>query len=104
MLKLYLDDLRPAPSGWKLCRTVEEVIDILKEFNNVSHISLDNDLGDGYQEGYKVLDFLEEKIYLDPMTWAKSMPEISVHSANPVRHKYILQVIDRIDKIKQLKK
>src|SRR4051812_30082955 len=43
-MKLYLDDMRPAPIGWTLAKTVEEAKTILLN-NEVSEASLDHDLG-----------------------------------------------------------
>ncbi len=42
--RIFLDDLRPCPSGWTLARTVEEVKHHL-ETGVVMDLSLDHDLG-----------------------------------------------------------
>lgn len=44
-MKLYLDDVRPAPDGWVLARTVEEAMDIINRDGSRYEISLDFDLG-----------------------------------------------------------
>ena len=48
-MKLWLDDVRPAPQGWTLARTAAEAIDLLKVALNIGdeieEISLDHDLG-----------------------------------------------------------
>lgn len=64
-MKIYLDDERETPEGWQRSYTVEETITLLQN-HEVSALSLDNDLGEGNQEGYKVLDWLEEVSYFDP--------------------------------------
>ena len=43
-MKLWLDDIRPAPEGWTHARTVAEAKALL-ETGEVTHASLDHDLG-----------------------------------------------------------
>lgn len=64
-LKVFLDDERKTPEGWYRTFTVEETIALL-ETGTVDAVSLDNDLGTGYEEGYKVADWLEEQIITNP--------------------------------------
>ena len=91
-MKVFLDDKRETPAGWKRTYTVEETIDLLKS-GRVNVLSLDNDLGEDAQEGYKVLDWMEEEI----ITKGFRPPEyIKVHSANPVRGIYMRDLIKRI--------
>lgn len=96
-MKIYLDDTRPCPEGWVLVRTVEQAIKLL-ETEQVEEISLDNDLGLGYTEGWEVLDFLEETVF-DNKNFP--MPIVSVHSANPVRVAYMKRVLGSIERIRQ---
>jgi hypothetical protein len=42
-IKLYVDDLRPAPVGWTLARTITQAIRILAT-QDVSEVSLDHDI------------------------------------------------------------
>ncbi len=44
-MKVYLDDERIAPDGWRQVRWPEEVIELL-ETGEVTELSLDHDLGD----------------------------------------------------------
>lgn len=84
-MKLWLDDIRPAPDGWTWCKTMGELMPHLETLkaggSDVTHISLDNDLGTGEPEGYTVLDALEQWQAEHP---EMCMPEIDVHSANHV--------------------
>lgn len=96
-MKIYLDDERETPPGWTRVYTVEQTIEQLLT-RQVTHLSLDNDLGEGLQEGYKVLDFLEEEVHND-MTFP--IPEISVHSANSSRVQYMLRACKSIERIRQ---
>jgi hypothetical protein len=77
--RVYLDDTRDAPTGWILVKTAPEAVKLL-EAGNVTHLSLDHDLGDepGVGNGYDVLLWLEEQVVLHDFV----PPELSVHSAN----------------------
>ena len=96
-MKVYMDDLRETPIGWHRTYTVEETISLL-ETRQVTHLSLDNDLGEGLQEGYKVLDWLEETVYND-MTF--SIPVVTIHSANATRVEYMKRTLTHIEHIRQ---
>lgn len=90
--KIFLDDERETPVGWRRAYSVEEVIEHLQT-GRVTNLSLDNDLGEGLQEGYKVLDYLEEICYNNP---SFPIPEITIHSANASRVQYMRKVTERI--------
>jgi hypothetical protein len=78
-MKVYLDDEREAPPGWKRVNWPEEAIDLLKS-GEVIEISLDHDLGnDEHGTGYDVILWIEEAV----VTQGFSPPTIKVHSANP---------------------
>ena len=98
-MKVYLDDERNTPEGWVRTYTVQETIDLLRN-NEVTHLSLDNDLGslDSAEEGFRVLDWLEEQVFV----YNKKVPEyIAVHSANAARAMYMNRVIERLKRIAQ---
>lgn len=96
-MKIYMDDERSTPVGWQRTYTVEQTIEQL-ETRQVSHLSLDNDLGEGYREGYAVVDWLEETVYND-MTFP--MPEVTIHSANASRVQYMQRALLSIERIRQ---
>jgi hypothetical protein len=77
-MKIYLDDVRKAPTGWKLVETSEEAISALKT-GNVTHISLDHDLGDDEAgTGYDVILWIEREVFVSGLT----PPNIKIHTAN----------------------
>ncbi|WAS97979.1 cyclic-phosphate processing receiver domain-containing protein [Nannocystis punicea] len=77
-MKLYLDDERPAPPGWRLVRWPDEVIALLQT-GAVTDLSLDHDLGDDARgTGYDVVLWLEEAVATRDFV----PPAIAVHSAN----------------------
>lgn len=102
-INIWLDDIRPAPDGFIWVKNVNEVICLFLHYQNldkmkcdINIISLDNDLGENEEEGYKVLDEIEE-IYKNNI--GIFLPnEIRVHSANPVARKRMQQVIEKLYK------
>lgn len=77
-MKVYLDDERKTPDGWKRVYWPSEAIELLKT-GIVSEISLDHDLGDDERgTGNDVLLWIEEQVY----TCGFIPPKMTVHSAN----------------------
>ena len=103
-MKVWLDDERPAPPGWKHCLWPDEVIKLLKT-GRVTEISLDHDLGnDARGTGMDVLNWLENAV-ADPThpsvgrTTSLEPPKINIHTANPSRHIPMKQVAERIHRL-----
>ncbi len=96
-MRIYMDDVRTTPHGWERTYTVEETI-IALESRMVTHLSLDNDLGEGLAEGYKVLDWLEEQVHGDHTF---PIPEITIHSSNASRVEYMQRALRSIERIRQ---
>lgn len=77
-MRVFLDDVRIPPPGWRLARWPEEVIALLQA-GGVTHLSLDHDLGDDDRgTGYDVIVWIEEAV----ATRGFEPPEIVVHSSN----------------------
>ncbi|CAB4134477.1 hypothetical protein UFOVP273_96 [uncultured Caudovirales phage] len=96
-MKIYLDDERKTPDGWVRCYWPQEVRDLIDRvgLENITHISLDHDLGDDDRgTGYDVVTYLEEMIFFDKSI--KTIPEITVHSANSSARQKMLRGIDAI--------
>lgn len=92
-MKLWLDDIRPAPEGfewftepWKALRFIL--------INKPVEWSLDHDLGLTQPTGYEFLCMIEELIMHG--CDIKIPKQISVHSANPVGRARMEQVINQI--------
>ena len=80
--KIYLDDLRDTPEGYTRTYTVEETIKLIEENNGqIEVVSLDNDLGLGLREGYEVMNWIEEKAFLNELL---PIPHLIIHSGNNV--------------------
>ena len=94
-VNIYLDDKREAPGCFIRTSTVQETINLLmKHKGNVGILSLDNDLGEGLEEGRKVVDWIDEQFRTDPDF---ILPDaIDVHSANGPAAVYMKKVIRRL--------
>lgn len=89
-MKIWLDDIRPAPKGYIWCKSVntaKKVIESSKE--SISVIDCDHDLGDFASDGgdgIKLLDWLAETNRFYP---------IHIHTMNPVGRENMLRLIRR---------
>ena len=94
-MKVFLDDERIAPDGWVQARWPDDVINLLKS-GNVTHLSLDHDLGDDqHGTGYDVLLWIEQEVALHRFV----PPEVTIHTANPAARQRMLAAVDSIIKI-----
>jgi hypothetical protein len=90
-LRVFLDDVRPAPDGWTLVRWPSEAIALL-ETGEVEELSLDHDLGDDRITGYDVLTWIEEAVALRGFR----PPVIAIHSANTVGRERMERALESI--------
>lgn len=98
-MRLWIDDVRPAPEGYVWCKSVNETIDKIKTFESykffdpikgypnkgrliiipIDEINIDHDAGDYVNDGgdyIKLLDWMETVGY--------TPYAIHIHSMNPV--------------------
>ena len=92
-MKIWVDDLRPVPTGYIGTKSVNEAIALIEECERTGElielIDLDHDLGDYASDGgdaIKLLDYLVEHEKFYP---------IEVHTANPVGRANMIRVIER---------
>jgi len=100
-MKLWVDDVRPAPEGYIWCKSVNQAKEAIKycDFMNnsmnlegkysVAIIDIDHDAGDFASDGgdyIKLLDWLEET--------GRNYP-IKIHSMNPVGRENMRAIIKR---------
>jgi len=96
-VKVWLDDERPAPAGWKRVYWPDEAIRLLQT-GRVTEMSLDHDLGnDRRGTGYDVVVWVEEQVVRNCFT----PPKINVHSANPAGVRRMEQGVRQIQKLYQ---
>lgn len=90
-MKIWLDDLRPAPKGFVWCRSVNEAKRAIEEAEKSASVELidcDHDLGDYAQDGgdgIKLLDWLAER---------GTFYQIALHTMNPVGRDNMLRTIN----------
>ena len=93
-MKLWLDDMRPAPEGYVWAKSVNEAItwiDLsdLPFMESIELLDLDHDSGDYFADGgdyIRLLDWLEET--------GRDYP-IRIHSMNPVGRENMRAIIRR---------
>ena len=93
-MKLWIDDVRPAPEGYIWRKSVNEAIDLLSDLINfgiddIEVLDIDHDAGEYAKDGgdyIKLLDWLEET--------SRNYP-IRIHSANPVGVENMRRIIER---------
>ena len=89
-MKIWLDDLRPAPDGFVWCMSVNQAKRAIEEAERSSSVELidcDHDLGDYAQDGgdgIKLLDWLAERGTFYP---------IALHTMNPVGRDNMLRTL-----------
>ena len=92
-MKLWIDDLRPAPYGYVWCKSVGQTKQIIRS-NELRHetielLDIDHDAGDYAFDGgdfIKLLDWLEETNRKYP---------IKIHTMNPVGRENMRRIIER---------
>lgn len=95
-MKIWVDDIRPAPDGWIWAKTSEDAIEWLKvsQYCNspwcgtctIEEMSLDHDLG-GTDTTRPVVMWMTAHDF-----WPN---EVKVHSANPVGIEWLEGMIER---------
>lgn len=93
-MKLWIDDLRPAPTGWRQAWSTEEAIsDLMTYGSEIEVISLDHDAGGESQYGgdyINVLKWLEFEVRVNHRA---SIPAIHLHTMNPVGAENMRRII-----------
>ena len=96
-MKLWVDDVRPAPEGWLQVHSVNTAKEmIIANYPNIEGISLDHDSGIYNQFGgdyINVLKWLEEEEH-EKNKKVVTFP-IHIHSMNPVGVKNMRNIIQR---------
>ena len=103
-MKLWIDDVRPAPEGYIWCKSVSKAKSVIVKWENenkqlaesfgfseipIKLIDIDHDAGDYAKDGgdyIKLLDWLEET--------GRNYP-IRIHSANVVGVQNMRRIIER---------
>lgn len=92
-MKLWVDDIRPAPKGWIWAKSYKKARQLLEEYDwDFDIISLDHDLG-GEKTGYDLLCIIEQRAH----EYINYRPFIGVHTANPVAREKMRPVADKLN-------
>ena len=92
-MKLWIDDVRPAPKGYVWCKSVGQVKQVIR-CNELRHepieiLDMDHDAGDYAFDGgdyIKILDWME---------FTNRNYPIRIHSMNPVGRENMRRIIKR---------
>ena len=104
-MKLWIDDVRPAPEGYIWCKSTNEALRFLvKNKTEIWLIDLDHDAGDYASEGGDFINVLNEIERLSRsqltlgMAWRfllRDQIKFRIHSANPVGVQNMRRIIER---------
>lgn len=89
-MKLWIDDLRPAPPGYTWIKTTNMAIDALFFCSDVELIDLDHDAGDYVKDGgdyIEILNWMEK----EGINWVP----IHLHTMNPVGRQNMRAIIEK---------
>lgn len=96
-MKLWVDDIRPAPEGWYQARSVNVAKEmIIANWENIEMLSIDYDSGDYNKFGgdyINILKWLEEAEYQCNRKIVTFL--IHIHSMNPVGVQNMRNIIQR---------
>lgn len=101
-MKLWIDDIRPAPEGYEWGQSVEVALSKIKEgmyWHTLEVISLDHDAGVYSNQGGDYIEILNtmERWYLTSCPWFKQVP-IHIHSMNS--NVFLKQVVQETEQMK----
>ncbi|KSU83375.1 MULTISPECIES: cyclic-phosphate processing receiver domain-containing protein [Fictibacillus] len=83
-ISVFLDDYRIEPEGYVLAETIDECLELLRNFN-IEHLSLDHDLLNKNRNGLMLVQMMvDEKLFAN---------RITIHSANSVGGKAMFRCL-----------
>lgn len=95
-MKIWVDDIRPAPDGYIWCKSTNEALRlIVPNINEVETLHLDHDMGDTFGgDVIIILDELERKSHRSKV-FAEAVKKIvfKLHTANPVGAENMRRII-----------
>ncbi|RXZ02180.1 cyclic-phosphate processing receiver domain-containing protein [Fictibacillus sp. S7] len=88
-ISVFLDDYRIEPEGYVLAETIDECLELLRNFN-IEHLSLDHDLLNKNRNGLMLVQMMvDEKLFAN---------RITIHSANSVGGKAMFRCLKQAQK------
>lgn len=106
-MKIWVDDVRPAPEGYVWCKSANEALRTITKYRDeITLISLDHDSGVYHKDGGDFIRVLNELERLSRGStdanrtyWSVRCKEIvfKLHTANPVGRENMRRIIERND-------
>lgn len=95
-MKIWLDDIRKPPQGYKWFKEVKSLKKFFKKnYRKITQMSLDHDLGENVPTGYDFIAWIEMLVHVEGIRFNI---DFNVHSANPVGEYRMLQAIKSINR------
>jgi hypothetical protein len=91
-MKLWIDDVRPAPNGWVWAKTLDSALRLYL-MEAPDEISFDHDLG-GDETSMPLAKLIEDNAF----NGVREPPRWHVHSANPVGRKNLEAALRNADR------
>lgn len=109
-MKLWVDDIRPAPEGWTRAETISEAVNLISRYGigdfrgpGITHVSLDHDIsipvkvnGVWYNrpspDTFKVVAMYMVENMMNPCGSLAEDIIITTHSSNPAGRKAIVEI------------
>ncbi len=95
-MRLFVDDIRPAPTGWELARTVSKAIRLL-DTQVVTELSLDHDIACYLFAGQS---HTSDETFEGVARFVANLPKerrpkrIYIHTANPLAGERMMEILD----------
>jgi hypothetical protein len=97
-MKIWVDDIRPAPEGYRWCKSTNEALCLIVDnINDIEIIHLDHDMGDTFGgDAIIILDELE-RLSHRKADFSKAVKNIifKIHTANPVGAENMRRIIQK---------
>jgi hypothetical protein len=101
-MKIYVDDIRPAPEGWIQARTVTDAIKTIARFGSeITEISLDHDISVAVSVGGEYRPFPSPETFqavayymIQYYAHGGIKPKVTIHTANPVGGKELFLLLE----------
>lgn len=109
-MKLWVDDIRPAPDGWTGVETISQAIAALDRFCHmdynspgITHVSLDHDISIPFEgknipspDTFQVVAKYMVRMLVGTNPSLNPDVVVTTHSSNPVGRKAIVDIFDEI--------
>lgn len=100
-MKLYVDDIREAPQGWTLARTISDAVTLIRNYSEeITEVSLDHDISipvkvEGKLYNRPSPDTFKVVAHVCAMQWygLSKAPRFYTHSSNPEGRQAIVNIL-----------